>query len=64
MEINQVIINISARHVHLKREHLDILFGEGYQLNKLKDLYQPGEFAAEEQVTIQSASGEINRVRV
>lgn len=53
MEINQVIINISARHVHLKREHLDILFGEGYQLNKLKDLYQPGEFAAEEQVTIQ-----------
>ncbi|EID70365.1 phosphate propanoyltransferase [Streptococcus pseudopneumoniae] len=64
MEINQVIINISARHVHLKGEHLDILFGEGYQLNKLKDLYQPGEFAAEEQVTIQSASGEINRVRV
>ena len=64
MEINQVIINISARHVHLKREHLDILFGEGYQLNKLKDLYQTGELAAEEQVTIQSASGEINRVRV
>lgn len=64
MKIGQVIINISSRHVHLKKEHLDILFGEGYQLHKLKDLYQPGEFAAEEQVTIQSAYGEISRVRV
>lgn len=47
----KIPIGISARHVHLCREHLDILFGEGYQLNKKKDL-MGGQYAAQECVTL------------
>jgi len=47
-----IIIETSARHVHLTRESLDILFGAGYQLTKKKDLSQPGQFACEERVTV------------
>ena len=45
-------VGISNRHIHLTREHVDVLFGKGYQLNKLKDLSQPGQFACKEQLTI------------
>ena len=47
-----VLIETSARHVHVTREHLDILFGEGYQLTSKKDLSQPGQFACEERVQV------------
>lgn len=47
----KIPIGISARHVHLTREHVDILFGKGYQLNKKKEL-MGGQFAAEECVTL------------
>lgn len=47
----KIPIGVSARHVHLTREHVDILFGKGYQLNKKKDL-MGGQFAAEECVTL------------
>lgn len=40
-----VLIETSARHVHVSRKDLDILFGEGYQLTSKKDLSQPGQFA-------------------
>ncbi len=46
-----VPIGISARHVHLTQEHVEILFGKGYELTKKKDL-MGGQFAANEQVTI------------
>ena len=42
----------SARHVHVSREALDILFGEGYELTKKKDLSQPGQFSCEERVAV------------
>jgi putative phosphotransacetylase len=45
-------IGISVRHIHIARGVLDRLFGEGHQLAKLRDLGQPGEFAARETVTI------------
>lgn len=45
-------VGISNRHIHLSREHVDILFGKGYQLTKLKDLSQPGQYACKEQLTI------------
>ena len=45
-------VGISNRHIHLSREHVDILFGKGYELTKLKDLSQPGQFACKEQLTI------------
>ena len=47
-----VIVEISARHLHLSQEHLDILFGAGHQLTPKKDLSQPGQFACEEKVEV------------
>ena len=46
-----VPIGVSARHIHLTQEHVEVLFGEGYQLTKRKEL-MGGQFAANEQVTI------------
>ena len=46
------LVETSARHVHLSQEHLEILFGAGYELTKKKDLSQPGQYACEERVTI------------
>lgn len=61
----QVPVGISARHVHLSQEHLEFLFGEGYELTFFKELSQPGQFAAEEKVTIRSEAGkEIVGVRI
>ena len=47
-----VPVGVSNRHVHLSKEHLEILFGKGYELTKLKDLSQPGQYACKEQVTL------------
>jgi putative phosphotransacetylase len=47
-----VPINISARHMHLRQDHLELLFGSGASLTKLRDLMQPGEFAANETVAV------------
>ena len=43
METSKVTIEGSGRHVHVTREHLDTLFGEGFQLENIKPLSQPGE---------------------
>lgn len=45
-------ISVSARHMHITQEHLEQLFGPGTQLTKMKDLLQPGEFAADQTVTV------------
>ena len=55
--MNKVIIETSARHIHLSREHINILFGEGYQLTKKKELSQPGQFACAEKVRVEGAKG-------
>lgn len=47
-----VPIGISNRHIHLSREHLDLLFGNGYALTPVKDLSQPGQYACKETLTI------------
>jgi hypothetical protein len=49
---NPLVVNVSARHVHVTQEHLEVLFGKGSKLTKLKDLYQEGEFASEQQVNV------------
>lgn len=47
-----VMVETSARHVHVTEETLEILFGKGYQLTKKKDFSQPGQFACEERVQV------------
>ncbi|MEO1999696.1 MAG: phosphate propanoyltransferase [Planctomycetaceae bacterium] len=49
---NPLIVNISARHVHLTDAHVEALFGVGHRLTPVKDLYQDGYFAAEETVAL------------
>ncbi len=49
---NPLVVNISARHVHLSQEHLEVLFGKGAELEVQKDLYQDGYFAATQTVAI------------
>jgi len=49
---NPLVVNISARHVHLTDEHVEILFGKGHTLTPTKWLYQEGYYAAEETVAI------------
>ncbi len=48
----QIMVETSARHVHLSREDLDILFGKGYELTNKKDLSQPGQYACTERVDV------------
>ncbi|MBL8814548.1 MAG: phosphate propanoyltransferase [Planctomyces sp.] len=49
---NPLVVNISARHVHLTQEHVEILFGAGAKLTPEKDLYQDGYYAAKETVAV------------
>ena len=61
---NKVIVETSARHVHLTKEHVDILFGEGHGLTFKKDLSQPGQFACEERVSVVGPKNTIKNVIV
>lgn len=49
---NPLVVNISARHVHLTEEHVEILFGKGAQLEPEKWLYQEGFYAAKQTVAV------------
>lgn len=57
-------VAISARHIHLRQETVDVLFGKGHELKVKKWLSQPGQFAAEETVTVVGPRNTIERVRV
>ena len=48
----QILVETSARHVHVSQQDLEILFGKGYALTPKKDLSQPGQFACEERVEV------------
>lgn len=60
----EIKIGVSARHVHLSQEDLDILFGTNYHLTEFVPLSQIGEFAANETVDIVSEKDRINNVRI
>ncbi len=63
-EDDKIKVGVSARHVHLSREHLDILFGKGFELTKKKTL-MGREFASDQQVTLVGPSlRSIENVRV
>lgn len=63
-ESKSLAIGVSNRHIHLSAEHLQQLFGMGYSLQKQKELSQPGQFAAQETITLAGPKGRIEKVRV
>lgn len=63
-KLSGIPIEVSARHAHLSSSDLETLFGKGYQLTKLKELSQKGEFAAGEQVAIKTDGGKFEKVRI
>lgn len=60
----QVPIAVSARHVHLTEQHVEVLFGNGASLTKDFDLSQPGQFAVKERVAIRGPKGMLENTRV
>lgn len=61
---NKVLIETSARHLHVSEEHLEILFGKGAKLTRKKDLSQPGQYSCEERVTIVGPKKELANVSI
>ena len=55
--MKEVLVETSARHVHVSREALDALFGAGYELTHIKDLSQPGQYACAEKVLVVGPKG-------
>lgn len=59
-----VLVEVSARHVHVTTEALEILFGKGHKLTPKKELSQPGQFACEERVDIIGPKRELKGVSI
>lgn len=57
--MEKFIVEISARHIHVTKEQVAVLFGEGHALTAKKALSQPGQFACEEKLTIVGPRGEL-----
>lgn len=60
----EIPVGVSNHHVHLSQHDLEQLFGHGYELEKMKELSQPGQYACKETVTICGPKGVIEKVRV
>jgi putative phosphotransacetylase len=61
---NEFLVEISARHAHVTKETLEILFGEGYELTFKKELSQPGQFATNERITVVGPKKELAGVSI
>jgi len=64
MSKEKVLVEVSARHVHVTKEHLEILFGPGHELTPKKDLSQPGQYAAAERVDLVGPRSTIKGVSI
>lgn len=64
MSGKKVSIGLSNRHLHVTREHLNKLFGDGHELTDIKTLTQPGQYACEEKVDIVGPKGTLKGVRI
>ncbi len=60
MSDEKILVETSARHVHVTKEVLEALFGEGFELTVRKELSQPGQFASGEKVKVVGPKGELN----
>ena len=60
----QCTVGLSNKHVHLSKEHINILFGEGHELTPFKDLSQPGQYACEEKADLVGPKRTIPGVRI
>lgn len=60
----KVTVGLSNKHVHLSKEHADILFGEDYEFTPIKDLSQPGQYACDEKVDLVGPKRTIKGVRI
>ena len=57
--MKEVLVETSARHIHVSEADLEVLFGKGYQLTNKKDLSQPGQFACEEKLIVVGPKGQL-----
>ena len=57
--MDKIIVESSARHIHLTQEQIEQLYGPGYQLTVKKELSQPGQFVSNERVTVVGSKGEL-----
>ena len=55
--MKEILVETSARHIHLSREAVDVLFGAGYELTHKKDLSQPGQYACAEKLVVVGPKG-------
>ena len=61
---NKILVETSARHIHLSDEHIAILFGEGHKLTVKKELSQPGQYLEQERVDVVGPKGTFKNVAV
>lgn len=64
MSEKHIPIEVSACHIHLSQEDLDVLFGQGYELKSYRALSQPGQFASDEKLVLETPAGMMENVRI
>jgi len=57
-------VGVSVKHCHLTREHFKILFGASAEPKRVKDIKQPGFFAAEEMIDVKGPKGVLRKIRL